>query len=66
MQKPSTVSFAKSAILTLAEIKAAVEAFDHGDTNAFDALDAIIVAVDAHRATKAPEARRKPRRRDAA
>lgn len=38
-----------TAILRLAEIKAAVEAFDRGDTNVFDALDAIIVAVEAYR-----------------
>lgn len=38
-----------TAILTLAEIKAAVEAFDRGDTNVFDALDAIVVAVEACR-----------------
>lgn len=47
-----------TAILTLAEIKVAVEAFDRGDTNAFDALDTIIVAVEAHQATATPEPRR--------
>ena len=55
-----------AAILTLAEIKAAVEVFDRGDTNVFDALDAIIVAVEAHQAAMAHETRREPRRRDAA
>ena len=55
-----------TAILTLAEIKAAVESFDRGDTNVFDALDAIIVAVEAHRAAMAHDARWEPRRRDAA
>lgn len=36
------------AILTLAEIKAATEAFDRGDTNVIEALDVIIVAVEAY------------------
>lgn len=34
-----------TAILALAEIKAVVEAFDRGESNVFDALDAIIAAV---------------------
>lgn len=38
-----------TAILTLAEIKAAIEAFDRGDSNVFDALDAVVVAVEACR-----------------
>lgn len=38
------------AILTLAEIKAATDAFDRGEANVFDALDAIIAAVEAYRA----------------
>jgi hypothetical protein len=37
-----------TAILALAEIKAAVEAFDRGETNVFDALDVIAVAVEAY------------------
>lgn len=55
-----------AAILTLAEIKAAVNAFDRGESNAFDALHAIIVAVEAHQAATAHDARREPRQRDAA
>lgn len=66
MKKSISVPFATTAILTLAEIKAAVQAFDRGDTNVFDALDAIIVAVEAHHAAMAHDARREPRRRDAA
>jgi phosphopantetheine adenylyltransferase len=66
MKKPMSVQFAKPAILTLAEIKAAVEAFDCGDTNVFDALDAIIVAVEAHQAAMASTSQRKQRGRDAA
>jgi hypothetical protein len=37
---PSTL-----ALFTLTEIKAAAEGFDRGDTNVFDALDEIVVAV---------------------
>ena len=66
MKKPISVPFATTAILTLAEIKAAVEAFDRGDTGVFDALDAISVAVEAHQAAMAHHGRREPRRRDAA
>ena len=51
MKKTDTISLAKAVILTLAEIKAAVEAFDRGETNAFDALDAIVVEVEAYRTT---------------
>lgn len=47
---------APSAILVLAEIKAAVEAFDRGETNAFDAIDAILVSAEAYRAA----AKRRP------
>lgn len=40
---------AKAAVLALAEITSATEAFDNGETNVFDALDAIAVAVEAYR-----------------
>ena len=39
------------AIVTLAVIKSEAEAFDRGEKNAFDALDAIIVAVEDYQAT---------------
>ena len=41
---------ARIAILAMAEIKAAAEAFDRGDTNLFDALDAIVVAIEDYQA----------------
>ncbi len=66
MKKPISIPSSSTAILALAEIKAAVEAFDRGDTNAFDALDAIIVAVEAHQAAMADDKRREPEHRDAA
>lgn len=37
-------------ILLLADVKAAVDAFDRGDVNAHDTADSIVVAVDAYRA----------------
>lgn len=40
---------AHAVILLLAEIKAAVEAFDRGERNAFDIVDAVIVAVETYR-----------------
>lgn len=48
MKKPTTLPLAKAAILTLAEIKATVEAFDRGETNVLSALDSIVMAVDAY------------------
>jgi hypothetical protein len=54
MKKSDMISRAKAVILTLSEIKAAVEAFDRGETNAFDALDAIVVEVEAYRAAARP------------
>ena len=50
MKKPTGIQAAKSAILAMAEIKAVTEAFDRGDANIFDALDAVLVAVEAYRA----------------
>jgi len=46
-----TSEAACAAILLLAEIKAALEAFDRGDENAFDVVDAVIQAVASYRAT---------------
>ena len=66
MKKSISVPLATTAILTLAEIKAAVEAFDRGESNVFDSLDAIIVAVEAYQAAMAHDERREPQRRDAA
>jgi hypothetical protein len=58
MKKTDTISLAKAVILTLAEIKAAVEAFDRGETNAFDALDAVVMEVEAYREVARPDKRR--------
>lgn len=46
------------AILALAEIKSATDAFDRGESNVFDALDVIVAVVEAYRATSLPEVRR--------
>jgi hypothetical protein len=42
------VSLATSAIMTIAEINAAVEAFERGDISVFDALAAVGTAWEAY------------------
>ena len=54
MRPLSNQSIQTATILTLAEIKAALEAFDRGEPNAFDALDAIVVEFEACRAAARP------------
>lgn len=66
MKKPIVMPFARTAICTIAEIKSAVEAFDRGESNVFDALDVIVVAVEAYRAATVEKAGRKPDKREAA
>ena len=48
MDDTNFLVMAKRAVLAMAEIKVATEAFDQGDTNVFDALDAVRVAVEAY------------------
>lgn len=55
-----------AAILTLAQIKATIDAFDRGDANVFDALDGIIDAVEAYRTANAVKPNRRRTRREAA
>jgi hypothetical protein len=52
LEKPNPL--AKSAMLTMAEIRTATDAFDRGETNVFDALDAVVVAIEAYRAAERP------------
>lgn len=66
MKKPIVVPFATTAICTLAKIKAAVEAFDHGEANVFDTLDGIIVAVETYHTETTVKPHRKRTRREAA
>ena len=47
MDDTNFMLLAKRAVLALAAIKAVTEAFDRGDTNVFDALDAVRLAVEA-------------------
>jgi len=47
MTDKTCATLAARAVLAMAEIKAATDAFDRGDMNVFDALDAISVAVAA-------------------
>jgi|688.fasta_scaffold168468_5 hypothetical protein len=48
MTNKTYATLAKRAVLVMAEIKVATDTFDRGDTNVFDALDAIRVAVEAY------------------
>lgn len=66
MKKTTKQLFARTAVLAIAEVKAAVMAFDRGDTNVFEALDAVVAAVAARRGS-VPMHRRpaRPRRRAA-
>jgi hypothetical protein len=61
MKNKNCVTPAKRAVLVMAEIKAATDAFDRGDINVFDALDVVVAAVEEYRA-----AARSDKRRDAA
>lgn len=56
MKNKTLVTIAKRAVLVLAEIKAATAAFDRGDTNVFDSINTIRVAVEAY--TKSEVGRR--------
>ena len=56
-----SVKNATTAILTLADIKAAAEAFEQGEVSVFDALDTIAMAIEGCEAT-AREATAQPRR----
>lgn len=51
MRKQTGIVVTKQSVLAMAEIKAATDAFDNGDTNVFDALDAVIAVIDAYRAS---------------
>lgn len=65
MKKSGTIPFHHAAVFTLAEIKAAANAFDRGESNVFEALDAIVVAMVAYQAAR-NAAGHPGRRRDAA
>lgn len=51
MKQQFGIVVTKQTILAMAEIKAATDAFDNGDTNVFDALDTITAVIDAYRAS---------------
>ena len=66
MKTPKVLLLAKAAVLTVAEIKSATEAFDRGEANVLDTLDAIVVAVEAYQAAALAKPTQAARRRDAA
>ena len=55
------VKNATTAILTLADIKAALDAFEQGEVSVFDALDTVAMVLEGYEAT-AREATVQPRR----
>jgi hypothetical protein len=57
MRQQSNPLRSATAVLVLAEIKAAIEAFDRGDTNVSDAFDVIIIAVESYQAAASAELR---------
>jgi hypothetical protein len=59
MSSQNSHELAAMAILTLAEIKSVAEAFDGGEVNLFDALDAVGAAVEAYQVEAQQQARRK-------
>ena len=48
------VTLATTAILTMADIQAAAQAFEQGEINVFVALDAVAVALESYEATAQP------------
>lgn len=66
MKKPLSIPFATTAILALADIKTAIEAFDRGESNVFDAVDTIGAALETYRAVAGGERSEAVPRRDAA
>lgn len=62
MNTPDATQQARTAILAMAEIKAATDAFERGEVNVHDALDAIAVAVEACRQATAEFRRRQERK----
>lgn len=49
------IAVAKAAVLAVAEIKSATDAFDRGETNVREALDAIEVIIHAYRCAAEPD-----------
>lgn len=66
MKMSNALPVTKTAILTIAEIKAATDSFDRGESNVFDALEAVATAVEAYQATKNAGLKPDRRERDAA
>lgn len=54
MQTPNPFVLAEAAVLTLAEIKMATDAFDQGEANAHDTLEVIEDAIAVWRAEREP------------
>lgn len=66
MTKSDSGSITRTTIFSLADIKAALDCFERGESNAFDTLDAIRLAVESHQAAMLANAQREQARQDAA
>jgi hypothetical protein len=58
MKSPDSQSLARRAILAVMEIKSALDEFEQGDVNVFDALQRVATALEVYRTAE--------RQRDAA
>jgi hypothetical protein len=66
MTKSASSAITKATILSLADIKAAIDSFERGESNAFDTLDAICMAVESHQTAMGADPQREQPRQDAA
>jgi hypothetical protein len=66
MTKSDSSFIARATILSLADIKAAIDSFERGESNAFDTLDAICMAVESHQTAMGADSQRKQPRQNAA
>jgi hypothetical protein len=66
MTKSDSSAITRATIFSLADIKAAIDSFERGESNAFDTLDAIYMAVESHQTAMGADLQRKQPRQDAA
>jgi hypothetical protein len=52
MKSPDSQSLARRAILAVMEIKSALDEFEQGDANVFDALQRVATALEVYRAAE--------------
>jgi hypothetical protein len=52
MKSPDSQSLARCAILAVMQIKSALDEFEQGDVNVFDALQRVATALEVYRAAE--------------